>query len=71
MAIEPKVRYDRSRPSQAEREEIGLTPSEIRRLMTICAELIHLCAKATGKINPRVGSIVGGADEALSAALKN
>ncbi len=72
MATEPKVLYDRSRPSLAEREEIGLTASEARRLMAICVELIQLCAKATGKIDHPVGSIVGCVpDEALSAALKN
>jgi hypothetical protein len=72
MAIEPKVLYDRSRPSVAGPEEIGLTHSEACRLMAICVDLIDLCAKVTGKIDPAVGSIVGYArDEALSAALKN
>ncbi len=72
MATEPKVLYERARPSVAEREEIGLTPSEAGRLMAICVDLIDLCAKVTGKIDPAIGSIVGYArDEALSAALKN
>jgi len=64
--------YERSRPLVAEHEEIGLTASEACRLMAICVDLIDLCAKVTGKIDPAVGSIVGYArDEALSAALKN
>jgi hypothetical protein len=64
--------YERSRSSSGEREEIGLTRSEACRLMAICVDLIDLCAKVTGKIDPAVGSIVGYArDEALSAALKN
>jgi hypothetical protein len=68
MATRPKVPYERSRPSLAEREDIGLTASEARRLMAICVELIELCAKATGKIDSSVGPIVGYArDEALSA----
>jgi hypothetical protein len=72
MATEPTMLYERSRPSMAEREEIGLTPSEACRLMAICIDLIDLCSKVTGKIDPAVGSIVGYArDEALSAALKN
>jgi hypothetical protein len=72
MATESKVLYERSRPSPAEREEIGLTPSEARRLMAICLDLSDLCAKVTGRIDPTVGSIVDHArDEALSAALKN
>jgi hypothetical protein len=72
MATEPKVLYERSIPSMAEPEEIGLTRSEACRLMAICVDLIDLCAKVTGKIDPALGSIVGYArDEALSAGLKN
>ena len=72
MSTEPTMLYERSRPAIAERKEIGLTPSEACRLMAICVDLIDLCAKVTGKIDPAVGSIVGYArDEALSAALKN
>jgi hypothetical protein len=72
MATESAMLFERLRPSVAEREEIGLTPSEACRLMAICVDLIDLCAKVTGKIDPAVGSIVGYArDEALSAALKN
>jgi hypothetical protein len=72
MAKEPTMLYERSRPSIVEREEIGLTRSAACRLMAICVDLIDLCAKVTGKIDPAVGSIVGYArDEALSAALKN
>jgi hypothetical protein len=64
--------YERSRPSKANREAAGLTHSEACRLMAICIDLIDLCAKVTGKIDPAVGSIVDYArDEALSAALKN
>jgi hypothetical protein len=72
MAKEATMLYDRSRPSVAEREEVGLTHSEACRLMAICVDLIDLCAKVTGKIDPGLGSIVSYArDEALSAALKN
>ena len=40
--------------------------------MAICVDLIDLCAKVTGKIDPALGAIVGYArDEALSAGLKN
>ena len=72
MATEQTMLCERSRPSIAEREEIGLTPSEACRLMAICIDLIDLCAKVTGKVDPAVASIVGYArDEALSSALKN
>jgi hypothetical protein len=66
MATGPIMPYERSRPLVAEREEIGLTPSEARRLAALCSDLIDLCAKATGRIDPAVRSIVGYArDEAL------
>ena len=45
--------YERSSPSKANREEIGLTPSDACRLIAICIDLIDLCAKVTGKIDPR------------------
>ena len=46
---------------------MGLTPSDVSRLVAICIDLIDLCAKVTGKIDPAVATIVGYArDEALS-----
>ena len=72
MSTEPTMLYGRSRPSMANREEIALTPAEACRLIAICIDLIDLCAKVTGKIDPAVASIVGYArDEALSGVLKN
>jgi hypothetical protein len=72
MSTETTLLYERSRRSRANREPAGLTHSEACRLMAICIDLIDLCAKVTGKIDPAVGSIVDYArDEALSAALKN
>ena len=72
MSTKPIMLPERSEPSKANREDVGLTHSEACRLMAICVDLIDLCAKVTGKIDPAVGSIVDYArDEALSAALKN
>jgi hypothetical protein len=52
-------------------EEVGLTAADACRLMAICIDLIDLCAKVTGKIDPAVASIVSYArDEALSEALE-
>lgn len=71
MSIESTMLYERSKPSMANPGEVGLTPSEACRLMAICIDLIDLCAKVTGKIDPAVGSIVGYArDEALAEALE-
>ncbi len=72
MSTEPTLLRERSISSAAKKEEIGLTASEASQLMAICIDLIDLCAKVTGKIDPAVGSIVDYArDEALSHALKN
>jgi hypothetical protein len=52
-------------------EDVTLTASEACRLIGICIELIDLCSRVTGKIDPAVGSIVGYArDEALAEALE-
>ncbi|HXE25856.1 MAG TPA: hypothetical protein VN637_13290 [Roseiarcus sp.] len=48
-----------------------MTQADACRLIAICIDLIDLCAKVTGKIDPAVGSIVGYArDEALAEALE-
>jgi hypothetical protein len=61
------VLSNRSRPDA---EDVTLTASEACRLIGICIELIDLCSRVTGKIDPAVGSIVGYArDEALAEAL--
>jgi hypothetical protein len=63
--------YERSSPSIANREEIGLTPTDAQRLIGICIDLIDLCAKVTGKIDPAVATMIGYArDEALSGVLE-
>jgi hypothetical protein len=72
MSTKPTMLYERSGPSRANHEDVGLTHSEACRLMAICIDLIDLCAKVTGKIDPAIASIVDYArDEALSAAVKN
>jgi hypothetical protein len=71
MSIDSTILYERSRPSKASREEVSLTPAEACRLIAICIDLIDLCAKVTGKIDPAVAAIVGYArDEALAEALE-
>jgi hypothetical protein len=72
MSTDSTLMYDRSTDSKANWEDVSLTPSEMCRLIAICIDLIDLCAKVTGKVDPALGSIVAYArDEALSGALKN
>lgn len=71
MSINSTMLRDRSRRSEVSREDVVLTPAEAGRLIAICIDLIDLCAKVTGKIDPAVASIVGYArDEALAEALE-
>jgi hypothetical protein len=71
MSINSTMLYERSRPSEARGEDFRLTAAEASRLIAICIDLIDLCAKVTGKIDPAVASIVGYArDEALAEALE-
>ena len=50
---------------------VALTTSETSRLLEICIDLIDLCAKVTGKIDPAVGSLVENArDEAIADVIK-
>jgi hypothetical protein len=72
MSAESTMLCERTRPPIANPEDIRLTPSDACRLIAICIDLIDLCAKVTGKIDPALASIVAYArDEALSGALKN
>jgi hypothetical protein len=49
--------------------DFTLTASETRRLLGICIELIDLCSKVTGRIDPAVGKVVAYArDEAMDDA---
>jgi len=60
-----------SHAANPEGEDVTLSASEACRLIGICIELIDLCSRVTGKIDPAVGSIVGYArDEALAEALE-
>jgi len=41
-----------------ETEEFALTVSEAYRLIGACIELINLCSKVTGKIDPALGTML-------------
>jgi hypothetical protein len=71
MSSDATMLYGESKPSTAKLQEVGLTPSDACRLMAICIDLIDLCAKVTGKVDPAIASIVGYArDEVLAEALQ-
>ena len=55
---------------QESKTEFTLSAEEAHRLIGICVELVALCARATGKLDPAIGTMIGFArDEALSDAL--
>jgi hypothetical protein len=67
MACE--IAVDGSAKSATRGEEATLTAYEAQRLIGICVELIDLCSKVTGQIDPAVGEMIAFArDEALTSA---
>jgi hypothetical protein len=65
MAYE--IAVDRTAKSATRDEEATLTACEAQRLIGICAELLDLCSKVTGQIDPAVGQMIAFArDEALT-----
>jgi hypothetical protein len=66
MAYE--IAVDRPARSATRNEEAGLTTYEAQRLIGICVELLDLCSKVTGQIDPAVGEMIAFArDEALTS----
>jgi hypothetical protein len=52
-------------------EQATLTAFEAQRLIGICAELVDLCSKVTGQIDPAVGEMIAFAhDEVLSSVVE-
>ena len=69
MPTESTILNAPPRTTKSTIEDVTLTAAEACRLMGICVELIDLCAKVTGRVDPAIGSIVDYAcDEAFSQA---
>jgi hypothetical protein len=52
-------------------EQATLTAHEAQRLIGICAELVDLCSKVTGQIDPAVGEMIAFAhDEVLTSVVE-
>jgi hypothetical protein len=51
-------------------EGVPLTAAQAERLLSICVDIIDLCAEVMGKIDPAVGTMVAYArDDALNSIL--
>jgi hypothetical protein len=46
------------RKSANSEEKSQLSKQDIRLLLIVCAELVNLCAKLTGKIDPAAGAML-------------
>jgi hypothetical protein len=69
MPTEPTILNAPPRSTKSTIADVTLTADEASRLIGICVELIDLCAKVTGRIDPAIGSILGYArDETFSQA---
>jgi hypothetical protein len=52
------------------RNEARLTPEEIRRLLAITVDLLAICGRVSGRIDPAVGAMIAYAhDEVLENAV--
>jgi hypothetical protein len=47
-----------SRKSETPAEKSQLSKKDIRLLLTMCTELVNLCAKLTGKIDPAAAAML-------------
>jgi hypothetical protein len=64
--MECEITSEKSTKPQKRNEERTLTPFEAQRLVGICVELLDLCSKVTGQIDPALGKLIAFAhDEAL------
>lgn len=62
---------DESARSAKRNEQATLTAFEAQRLIEICAELVDLCSKVTGQIDPAVSEMVAFArDEVLTSVVE-
>jgi hypothetical protein len=60
-----------TRSAKPKREVATVTDVEARRLLGVCIELIDLCSKLTGKIDPAAGTLIAHArDEAIFDAFE-
>lgn len=60
------MRQIKGRPSDGSEqpfEGVSLTAAQAERLLSICVDMIDLCAEVTGKIAPAVGTVVAYACE--------
>jgi hypothetical protein len=57
--MECEIANENSTESAKRTEEATLTAFEAQRLIAICVELLDLCSKVTGQIDPAVGELIG------------
>jgi hypothetical protein len=67
-----EVASDKSAKPARKNQEVTLTEFEAQRLIGICIELLDVCSKVTGKIDPAIGTLISVAhDEVLSSVLRD
>jgi len=68
--MSPAVKAKPSNGSKQPFEGVSLTPAQVERLLSICVDMIDLCAEVTEKIDPAVGTVVAYAcEDALNTIL--
>jgi hypothetical protein len=47
-----------SEPNSTSSNDPTITPEEMRRILTICVDLLAVCAKLSRKFNPAIGAMI-------------
>ena len=47
-----------NKKSQSEADKSQLSQQDLRRMLVMCTELVNLCAKLTGKIDPAAAAML-------------
>ena len=54
-----------TRAGSKTQEDANLTSEEMRRLLTIAVELVGICARVSGRIDPAIGTMIAFARDEL------
>jgi hypothetical protein len=56
--VEGEMAAQVNKKSQSEADKSQLSQQDLRRMLVMCTELVNLCAKLTGKIDPAAAAML-------------
>jgi hypothetical protein len=60
-----------SRQSDADTEKSRLSEQDVRLMLVMCTELVNLCARLIGKIDPAAGAMLAYVRDDIAAVNEN